>query len=518
VTHASGLAPDELVVDLFAGGGGASTGIEAAIGRPVDIAVNHDDHAIAMHAANHPTTHHLCESVFDVDPVAVVAGRPVGLLWASPDCKHFSRAKGGKPREKRIRALAWIVVRWAAAVAPRIVCLENVEEFQTWGPLDEDGAPIRDRAGETFREFVGQLRDLGYAVEWRSLVAADYGAPTTRKRLFLVARRDGCPIVWPTPTHGPGRAPYRTAAECIDWSIPCPSIFGRSRPLADATLRRVAEGIRRYVLGAARPFVVRYHGERRDGERGRVESVDGPLPTVTTENRFGLVAATITKAHSHGWDRNGGPSWPVDEPMRTVTAKDGSALVAAFLAKHYGGVVGQPLDRPIGTVTSIDHHGLVAAHLTKFYGSAQAGQPVDQPAPTVTAGGGRGGGHAALVAAFLCKYYGTDRHGQSVGDPLHTIPTVDRFGLVTVNLDGEEYAIVDIGLRMLQPRELATAQGFAADYRLIGTKTQQVARIGNSVCPPVARAIVEAQLNAPAPKRRTKPVQMPMFRGDQEAA
>ena len=260
----------ELVVDLFAGGGGASTGIEQAIGRHVDVAVNHDREAISLHTANHPQTRHFCSDVFEVDPLTVTDGQPVGLLWASPDCKHFSKAKGGKPVSKKIRSLAWVVIKWAKAVQPRVICLENVEEFQTWGPLAADGRPCPQRKGKTFALWVAQLRNLGYAVEWRELRACDYGAPTIRKRLFLVARRDGQPITWPSPTHAqpdakgkapPGLKPWRTAADCIDWSIPAPSIFNRARPLADATCRRIAKGIVRYVYQAAQPFVAPFPAE-----------------------------------------------------------------------------------------------------------------------------------------------------------------------------------------------------------------------------------------------------------------
>jgi DNA (cytosine-5)-methyltransferase 1 len=416
----------ELVVDNFAGGGGASSGIERAIGRPVDIAINHDPEAVAMHQANHPQTRHLCESVWDVNPRKVCDGQPVGLAWFSPDCKHFSKAKGGKPVEKKIRGLAWIALRWVGALKPtqqhpRVIVLENVEEFVTWGPLTQDGRPCPRHKGREFRAFVNALQRLGYAVQWRELRACDYGAPTSRKRLFLVARRDGQPIVWPTPTHGPGRPqPWRTAAQCIDWSLPCPSIFNRPRPLADATLRRVAKGLRRFVIEAAEPFIVRI-GHTGHGDAGKVRSVH--------------------------------------EPLSTITSKAEHCLVSAFLAKHYTGVVGSDLRMPIGTVTSVDHHSLVAAFLVKFYGS--------------------GGQWAGL------------------DEPMHTLPTKDRMGLVTVA--GEQYRIVDIGLRMLQPRELARAQGFAESYLLdaphLGRplpKHAQVRMIGNSVCPPMAEALVRA--------------------------
>lgn len=450
---------DELVVDNFAGGGGASTGIERAIGRPVDIAINHDPEAVAMHQANHPQTLHLCESVWDVNPCEVCAGRPVGLAWFSPDCKHFSKAKGGKPVEKKIRGLAWVAVRWAATVQPRVICLENVEEFITWGPLTQDGRPCPRNRGREFRAFVNALRRLGYAVEWRELRACDYGAPTSRKRLFLVARRDGQPIVWAEPTHGPGRKPQRTAAECIDWSIPCPSIFERERPLAEATLRRVAAGIQRYVIDAAEPFIVRL-GHTGHGDAGKVRSVREPLSTVTSKAEHLLVAPTLVQT-GYGERDGQAPRVPgLDKPLGTIVAGGAKhALVAAFLAKHYGGVVGQDLRRPIGTVTATDHH--------------------------------------SLVAAFLIKFYGCGGQWAACDEPMHTLPTKDRMGLVTVA--GEQYRIVDIGLRMLQPRELARAQGFGEDYLLeaphLGRplpKHAQVRMIGNSVCPPLAEALVRA--------------------------
>lgn len=495
----------ELVVDMFAGGGGASTGIEQAIGRHPDIAVNHDPEAVSLHTANHPQTRHFCSDVFEVDPLTVTDGQPVGLLWASPDCKHFSKAKGGKPVSKKIRGLAWVVVKWAKAVRPRVICLENVEEFQTWGPLGADDRPCPHRKGQTFALWKAQLQKLGYVIEHRELRACDYGAPTIRKRLFLVARRDGQPIVWPSPTHAKpdangkvpkGMQPWRTAAECIDWSIPCPSIFERSKPLADATCRRIAKGIMRYVVEAAQPFIVSL--THQGGER--VEGLDEPFRTITGANR------------------------------------GEKALVSAFLAKHYTGVVGSNLADPIGTVTSVDHHSLITATLidaahgevsptgVKRWG--QGAHDVRTPAKTITAGGGntalvtshmvklRGdnvgsatneplhtvsaqGLHHGEVRAFLVKYYSEGGQDQPVTDPMHTIPTKDRLGLVMVH--GEPWAIVDIGLRMLTPRELYRAQGFPASYQIERgaageaiTKTAQVRMCGNSVCPPLSQALVAA--------------------------
>ena len=464
----------ELIVDNFAGGGGASTGIELALGRHVDIAINHDPEAVAMHLLNHPQTEHHCESVWDIDPLAVTQGRPVGLAWFSPDCKHFSKAKGGKPRDKRIRGLAWVAVRWAALVRPRVVILENVEEFQTWGPLLADGTPCPARKGDTFRAFVGALHAQGYAVEWRELRACDYGAPTTRKRLFLVARCDGRPIVWPTPTHGaPGSAgvkartlkPWRTAAECIDWALRCPSIFERKRPLADATLRRIAKGVMRYVVEAAEPFIVGLaHGEFSERAGSRTHALHDPIRTIHAGGgNFALVAPVLTECANASSPR----SMPIDEPLRTICAetKGGHhALVTAFLAKHFGGNYtgpGAPLTEPMHTVTTQDHH--------------------------------------ALVCAFLTKYYGEGGQDQALADPLHTIPTVDRFGLVTV--EQQQYRIADIGMRMLEPRELYRAQGFPESYQIAPVidgkplpKRAQVRMCGNSVSPPLAAALARANV------------------------
>ena len=533
---------DELIVDNFAGGGGASTGIELALGRHVDLSWNHDPEAVAMHQANHPQTRHYCQDVFDAKPVQACAGRPVGLAWFSPDCKHFSKAKGGKPRSKKIRGLAWVVIKWAATVRPRVIILENVEEFQTWGPLRKDGSPCPKRKGRTFAKWCAQLRNLKYTVEWRELRACDYGAPTIRKRLFLIARCDGRPIVWPTPTHAaPDSAevktrrlkPWRTAAECIDWTLPCPSIFTRRRPLAPATCRRIAKGIMRYVVNNPRPFIVPLtHHDKSD----RVTTMSQPLPTVTAANRgeMALVAPVLTE-HAN---QKGGRTFNPQQPLRTQCAevKGGHfAMVQAFLAKHYGGAVGSELSKPIGTVTSTDHHSLVATHLTKFR-TGSTGSKLADPLHTVTAGGEQarpgtgnamglvathltklrgtstaqpstdplhtisaGGNHFAEVCAFLIKYYGTHQ-AASFGEPLHTITAKHRFGLVTVN--GEQYEITDIGLRMLAPRELFRAQGFPENY-IIGddgraglrlSKSSQVRMCGNSVCPPLAAALVRSNV------------------------
>jgi DNA (cytosine-5)-methyltransferase 1 len=506
-----------LVVDLFAGGGGASTGIEQAIGRHVDIAVNHDPEAISLHTANHPqTTHYTCD-VFELDPREIAPGQPIGLLWASPDCKHFSKAKGGKPVSKKIRGLAWVVVDWAKARRPSVICLENVEEFQTWGPLDENNLPDPARKGETFREFVAALQALGYVVEWRELRACDYGAPTIRKRLFLVARLDGMPIVWPEATHArpdslPVQArklqPWRTAADCIDWSIPCPSIFTRARPLADATLRRVARGVERYVIGAAEPFIVPIaHYDGTD----RVHATSEPLRTIKASTKGGEFALAMPTLVQTGYGERAGQApraLDLGKPLGTVVSGQKHALVAAFLAQHnnHRGTVpstGRPASAPISTITGKGaQQTLVTAHITKFR-TGSTGHALDEPLHTITANGHvkRPGGAAplGLVSAFLMKYYGTDQDPQ-LAAPLHTVTTKHRFALVTVQ--GVDYEIVDIGLRMLTPRELYRAQGFpesyAIDYRDDGqplTKTAQVRMCGNSVCPPLARAIVAANYN-----------------------
>ncbi len=449
---------DELIVDNFAGGGGASMGIEMALGRGVDIAINHDPQALAMHEANHPHTRHYQADVFEVDPVEACGGKRVGLAWFSPDCKHFSKAKGARPVDRKIRSLAWVAVRWAKAVRPRVIILENVEEFQDWGPLLPDGRPCPARKGLTFRRFVRALEAEGYAVDWRELRACDYGAPTIRKRLFLIARCDGAPIVWPEPTHGDpssravrnGRlSPWLTAAECIDWSHPCPSIFERPRPLAENTLRRIARGIHRFVLEAAEPFIVKTNHTADGYECFRGQGLREPMQTVTAHaNGAALVVPSVG------------------------TRRD---LVAAFLAKHYGGNYtgpGWPLNRPISTVTARDHHALVAAMLAPYYGS------------------------------------GSGTTGRDLRLPVPTVTTRDRLQLVTVSIDGRDYVLTDIGMRMLQPRELYRAQGFPDEYviapRVNGrplSKSAQVRMCGNSVSPVLARHLVEA--NCLDSQRRT---------------
>lgn len=509
----------EMVVDNFAGGGGASTGIAEAIGRPVDVAINHDEHAIEMHRRNHPETRHYREDILDVDPREVCRGRRLGAAWFSPDCTHFSRAKGRKPVSKEIRGLAWVVVNWARTVKPRVIFLENVEEFQTWGPVDDEGYPIPERAGETFREWLAELTSCGYRVEYRSLVAADYGAPTTRRRLFLVARRDGRPIVWPDATHGDGRPnAWRPAAEVIDWSLPAPSIFDRKKPLAEATLKRIATGVRRFVLEASDPFIipVTHAGDLR------AHSIRQPLRTVTGAHRgeFALVEPFVVR-HGHYSKKTGaglrsipgGPGvfrgQPLSSPLATVCGTNDKHLVCPILSKHFGGehangklkAVGADLRDPLSTVTARRNLGFTAAFLTKFYGSSRSGASVGSPVPTIT--GQAGGGHLGEVRAFLIKYYGAGgrAQAQSVRTPLGTVTTKDRFGLVMIH--GELYQLVDIGMRMLQPHELFAAQDFPEDYvidfDLNGkqvTKEIQTRLAGNSVCPPVARDVVAANMEA----------------------
>ncbi len=542
---------NELIIDSFAGGGGASLGISQALGRCPDVAIDHDAAAIEMHAANHPESKHYTEDVWKVSPRAVTRGKPVGLLWASPDCKHFSRAKGSKPVAKNIRSLAWIVVKWAAESSPRVIILENVREFEEWGPLlpqqrceacgwkgtegqtllgrngkrrcpscdsvrlrvTEEKVPDPTRKGLTFKRFVGRLKGLGYQVAWRTLNAADFGAPTHRRRLFLIARNDGCPIEWPEPTHSDPKKietsepslfasvplqPWRTAAECIDWSIPCPSIFDRKKPLAEKTLKRIAAGIKRYVLDNLKPFIVpvTHSGERRN------HSIDEPLPTITTAHRGEMAIVTPILTQYHHSKRDESRCRPMSEPVNTLDTQNRYGLVAPILVGAGGpdySAKPREADRPLGSLTAEPQSAVVAAFLAKHFGGV-VGVPADTPLPTTTARGTQTNvvaanlvhlKHAALVYSFMVRYFGTSI-GQSVTEPLFTITGKDRFGLVTVSIDGEPYVIVDIGMRMLTPRELARCQGFPDWYILTGSKTSQVARIGNSVSPYPARAIVEA--------------------------
>lgn len=544
---------EEKIVDSFAGGGGASTGIELATGRVVDIAINHDPDAILMHKTNHPHTVHYQASVWDVDPLEVTGGSPVGLLWASPDCKHFSKAKGGKPVDKNIRGLAWIVLRWAGTVQPRVVILENVEEFQTWGPVRR-GHPVKAKAGQTFRRFIDQLEGLGYAVEWRELVAADYGAPTTRKRFFLIARRDGRPIVWPEPTHAPAdspevlegrKKPWRSAAEIIDWSLPCPSIFdtreeirekyglSAQRPLRPNTMRRVARGVDKFVVKSANPFLVavNHAGEFRGQE------IEDPLKTITAKHGYGVVSPAIapwtvtntTNSTGHPVNepidtaRTGGGGGQmflgvsliqyhteqsehvrgqeITGPIMTIDAANRYGLTAASLVKYYGSDQhGQNIQDPLHTVTAKDREGLATAHLVKMKGT-NLGGPATEPVQTITAGGGH---HGVVTTQITRAEPGADlRHWPEIRELLNTYCGYDLGpeDVILFQIGGAWYFMADIGLRMLTPRELYRANGFPDDYKIERDytgqtygKSKQVARCGNAVPPPFATALVRANL------------------------
>ena len=574
----------ELIVDNFAGGGGASTGIEMATGYSVDIAINHDPEAIKMHKANHPNTKHYCENVWAVDPVKACNGHPVGLAWFSPDCKHFSKAKGGKPKDKNIRGLAWVALRWAGLVRPRVIMLENVEEFKTWGPLNRGHHPIKAKQGKTFEKFVQQLNDLGYTVEFKELIAADYGAPTMRKRFFMIARCDGKPIVWPEPTHAPADSekvkagllePYVGAYTQIDFSRPCPSIFDTSeeikekygiravRPLASKTLDRIAKGLKKFVLDNPEPFIIQcnHGGERRPNDiREPMPTITGkhgygivepymvqigqtgfakdrskdvreplttivsknehclieptlapymgtnttnhpggnckdPIHTITTGNQQCLISPTLIQYHSET-SKDGVRGQAIKDPIMTVDSSNRYGLVASFLHKYYDGGykgAGETVENPLPTVTAWDHNSVVTANLIQMNNHCD-GKDIRQPLPTITAGDG----HFGEVRAFLIKYYGQGT-GQDIKDPLDTVTAQDRFGLVTIN--GTDYQIVDIGLRMLEPRELYGCQGFPDDYIIDHDYTgktyprrEQVRRCGNAVCPPIPAALVRANL------------------------
>ena len=604
----------EIIVDNFAGGGGASTGIEIATGRAVAIAINHDPAAILMHKTNHPYTEHFQASVWDIDPVAVCRGRCVGLAWFSPDCKHFSKAKGAALVDRKIRGLAWITLRWAAKVRPRVIILENVEEFQTWGPVRK-GKPVKKLAGTTFRKFIDQLTELGYTVEYRELIAADYGAPTSRKRFYMVARCDGKPIVWPKPTHSKtgadGLPKWRSAAEIIDWSLPCPSVFATKaeimdryglkavRPLAKNTMRRIIRGVDKFTIRSGKPFIVPTGYGERKGQAPRVHDIDAPVPTVvstgkenlcksllapvTVTNTSNSVGATVGEpvhtvttagnqmlvtpslvsiGQTGGGDRirdlrepvpttvskqeaclvapsliqyhteqtesvrasglgtpintvdasnrygltcanlveyyTGGRPLDVQDPMHTVTSHDREAVVAAHIAKYYGGVVGQNAEEPLPTVTAIDHNAVCAAHVVKFKRDEVGTQPTE-PLPTQTASG----------VFAVCKTQLTKVRGGSLGRwPEIRVMlnefcgyTLEEDDVLLLEIGGGLYYLADIGLRMLTPRELYAAMGFPPDYIIdrdyLGNeykKSAQVARCGNAVCPPVAAALVRANL------------------------
>lgn len=576
---------EEIIVDNFAGGGGASTGMELATGRPVAIAINHDPDAILMHQTNHPYTEHLQASVWDVDPREVCRGRPVGLAWFSPDCKHFSKAKGSALVDRNIRGLAWIVLRWAGTVRPRVIILENVEEFVTWGPVRK-GKPVKKKAGGTFQQWKQQLLDLGYDVEHRELIAADYGAPTSRKRFVLIARCDGRPIVWPERTHAPrdsqevkdGRLlPWRSAAEVIDWSVPCYSVFASKkeikekygvnavRPLAKNTMRRVIRGVDKFTIKSGKPFIVPTGYGERQGQSPRVHDIQRPLstvvstvkqnlcrpvmapftfsntggsvgsdagepvhtirtaggqvlsaasliqyhteqtenvrangmglplPTVDASNRYGLTTAQLVEYFGNGQPLD------VTTPMRTVTSHDREAVVCAHISKYYGGIVGAEASEPLPTVTAIDHNAVTAAHIVEFKGQ-DIGQDPQKPLRTITASAGE----FAACHTYLAKADGTDlMHWPEIRGLLneHCGYSLADDEVLLLEIDGVYYFIGDILLRMLIPRELYNAMGFPFDYVIdhdyrgnVYGKTKQVARCGNAVCPPMATALVRANL------------------------
>lgn len=535
----------EQIVDSFSGGGGTSTGLEQATGRVVDIAINHDPDAIRMHVTNHPYTRHYQESVWDIDPREVCMGRPVGLLWASPDCKHFSRAKGRAPVDRNIRGLAWVVLRWAGTVKPRVIILENVPEFQTWGPVRR-GRPVRSKSGQTFRRFVDQLESLGYSVAWRELVASDYGAPTIRRRFFLIARCDGRPIVWPERTHAPADSeevrigkckPWRSAAEIIDWSLPMYSVFASKeeirerygasvvRPLAENTMRRVIRGVDKFTIRSGKPYITfsntggsvgspvdqpvgtvrtaggqvlsaahlaQYHTEQAETVRG--QGLRSPLQTVDASNRYGLVSANLVEYFSTGRPLG------LEDPLHTVTSHDREGLAAAHICKYYGDVVGSSAGSPLPTVTAVDHNALSVAHIVKFKGD-NLGHPMDQPLQTITA-------HAdpfALCTAVIA----TAGTGMDLGHWPEVRELLNRYcgyhlaadEIILLVIGGAAYYIRDILLRMLTPRELYNAMGFPPDYIIdrdytgrAYSRAAQVARCGNAVPPPFAAALVRANL------------------------
>lgn len=544
---------EEIIVDSFAGGGGASTGIEVATGRVVSIAINHDADAILMHRTNHPFTEHYQASVWEVDPVEVCKGRPVGLAWFSPDCKHFSKAKGSALVDRNIRGLAWIVLRWAAKVRPRVIMLENVEEFVTWGPVRK-GRPIQKKKGETFQKWKNQLLNLGYAVEHKELVAADYGAPTSRKRFVLIARCDGRPIVWPERTHAPADSPevkdgklkpWRAAAEIIDWSLPMYSIFESKeeikekygatvvRPLAVNTQRRIIRGVDKFTIKSNKPFLIPTGYGERKGQAPRVHDIDAPLstvvstvkqnlcsaqliqyhteqteivranglnetlPTVDASNRYGLISASLCEYYG-----NGNPI-PLDEPARTVTSHDREALLSCHLDKYFAGGYsgkGNSPDDPVTTITVEPRQSLVAAHIAEFKG-ADKGQRMESPMRTITASVGE----FALVETKIEKYESGADFGfwPQVRDLLNKFCgyTLKSDEILLLHIGGIWWYIRDISMRMLSPRELYNAMGFPPDYIIDRdyqgneySKSKQVARCGNAVCPPMAEAVVRANL------------------------
>ena len=511
---------DGLIIDCFAGGGGASVGIEMALGRQVDIAVNHDPDAIRMHKTNHPDTLHLTEDIFKVDLQKYVKGRHVALMWASPDCTSHSKAKGGKPRKQGLRILPWAVYKHAKTLLPDVVIMENVEEIQQWGPLDREGHPVPERKGEDYKKFIAAMKSLGYAFDSRELLAADYGAPTTRKRWYAVFRRDGQEIAWPEPTHSKGGMgglePWEPICSYLDLQDLGKSIFGRKRPLAENTMRRIARGLEKFVFNCPEPFIIKVtHGH--DLFRGH--SIHDPLRTITSKNDAALVTPYIMQIGQTGFEKDRNRT--VKVPMSTVVTKNEHCLISPMLIQYHSettkkGVRGQQVTEPVQTIDTSNRYGLVSSYMTKFYKSG-TGQSLKEPIHTIITSTGHFGTVSVLavgceelkesgidadmtqrctwVSQFILEYYGCGT-GQSIREPLHTVVTKDRFALITVL--GNEYVILDIFLRMLTPEELKLGQGFPRDYIIDrdykGNKypvSKQVARIGNSVVPVMAQKLVE---------------------------
>jgi DNA (cytosine-5)-methyltransferase 1 len=605
------------IIDSFAGGGGASTGIEQALGRSPDYAINHNAAALALHEANHPNTIHLSENVYKIDPLDHLRGKHIGLAWFSPDCKHFSKAKGGKPVERNIRDLCWIIPGWIERIQQSggkvdVVMMENVEEFKDYGPLIETPRglmPCPERKGQTYQKWCKAIRKLGGKMQSRELRGCDFGAPTIRKRLFVIIRFDGAPIVWPQPTHGrpddpdviAGRKqPWPIVGDQIDYSIPCPSIFDDSqtikamyginakRPLADNSQARIARGFGRYVLGSKRPYLVSIaHGDSGGRREYPVDEPFGvvtaggishaliapsvtrfntgatgcdmrePCPTITANSYIkkpggavpiGIVAPVLTYA------QQGGASRSMRDPSHTITAsgKDQNAMFCAWMTQHnndsrrIGGVnPGRPVDMPASTLTQTgSHQQLAAAYIARDFGTS-TGHGMDRPCGTVMP---EGQGKTRLVTPYLQSYYETGE-GSRADEPMRTATTKPRHAhieatvdvppfteaqaararqvaeflrahgvwdereFVTLDIDGVRFVVVDIGMRMLTPRELYNAQGFPRDYKIDGyfdksrighnggplwvpfSKDVQISCVGNSVCPPVARALVAANCN-----------------------
>ena len=479
-----GKLNDGLIIDMFAGGGGASVGIEMALGRSPDIAINHDPDAIRMHMVNHPKTLHLTEDIFEVDLQKYVKGRHVALIWASPDCRHFSKAKGGKPKSESVRCLPWSIYKHAKAVTPDVIICENVEEIQKWGRLDDDGNPVKEDIGKEYQRWVTAIKTLGYTFDCRELVAADYGAPTTRKRWYAVFRRDGMPIVWPEPTHSKdgadGLKPWEPAYKYLDLTDLGKSIFGRKKPLAEKTMQRIARGLDRFVFNNAEPFIVVVnHG----GKNFRGQSMKEPLATITQKHGYGIVQPVLSPCRKKSGKKPLGQS--MAGHAQTTDASKQQAIVAAFLTKFYKTGTGQKMTEPIHTITtSPGHFGMISVLAVNWRELQKAG--IDEETAR----------KCTWVSQFILEYYGCGT-GQSIREPMHTIVTKDRFAMISIM--GDEYCIMDIFLRMLTPEELKLLQGFPKDYIIAYDKkwrpypkSKQVARIGNSVCPVMAKAIVEA--------------------------